>query len=110
MNVPPPLRALLQLLCGSAPDPSLTESDRQTLIDLADRTHCTQYLQGFETGGRLAANAGLRRKLWLAYDEAAAALSKGGIEFVMLKGFTHEADSGLDPARRFQSDLDFLCL
>jgi hypothetical protein len=47
--------------------------------------------------------------LWLAYDEAAAALSSLGIEFVLLKGFTHGADFGIDPVRRYQSDLDFLC-
>ena len=110
MNVPPPVRALLQLLSGSAPNPPLMDDQQRALIDLADRTHCTLYLQGFEAGSRLAQNAQRRRTLWLAYDEAAAAFAKSGIKFVLLKGFTHEADSGLDPARRYQSDLDFLCL
>jgi hypothetical protein len=55
-------------------------------------------------------NVQRRRPLWLAYDEAAAALSHRGIDFVLLKGFTHEVDSGIDPDRRYQSDLDFLCL
>jgi hypothetical protein len=110
MKVPPPVRALLQLLSGSAPDPPLTDDQQRSLLELADRTHCTLYLQGFEAGNRLAQNAERRRKLWLAYDEAAAAFTKSGIEFVLLKGFTHEADFGIEPARRYQSDLDFLCL
>jgi Uncharacterised nucleotidyltransferase len=109
-SLPTPVRALLQLLSGSAPDPPLTDDQQRSLLDLADRTHCALYLPGFEAGNRLAQNAERRRKLWLAYDEAAAALSNHGIEFVLLKGFTHEADSGLDPARRYQSDLDLLCL
>src|SRR5207244_3030810 len=57
-----------------------------------------------------AKNAERRKRLWAAYDEAASALSSNGIEFVLLKGFTHEADSGLDSNCRFQSDLDILCL
>jgi hypothetical protein len=109
-TLPPAVRALLQLLSGSAPDPPLTENERRTLLELADRTHCTLYLPGHEADGRRAKNADRRRRLWLAYDEAAAALSNRGIDFVLLKGFTHAADSGLDPARRYQSDLDFLCL
>ena len=36
-------------------------------------------------------------------------LSRYGIDFVLLKGFTHEFNFGIDPARRYQSDLDFLC-
>jgi hypothetical protein len=109
-TLPPAVRALLQLLSGSAPDPPLTEDERRTLLELADRTHCTLFLPGHEADGRRAKNADRRRRLWLAYDEAAAALSNRGIDFVLLKGFTHAADSGLDPVRRYQSDLDFLCL
>ena len=110
-TLPPPVRALLQLLNGSSPDPPLTESEQRSLLELADRTHCTLYLTGGKTARpMLAKNAERRRRLWLAYDEAAAALKNGGVEFVLLKGFTHEADFGIDPARRYQSDLDLLCL
>jgi|HubBroStandDraft_6_1064221.scaffolds.fasta_scaffold163881_2 hypothetical protein len=113
-TLPPAVRALLQLLSGSAPDPPLSENEQRTLLELADRTHCTLLLTGL-TGDEIACptlqkNAERRRRLWLAYDEAAAALSSRGIEFVLLKGFTHEADFGIDPACRYQSDLDFLCL
>jgi Uncharacterised nucleotidyltransferase len=109
-TLPTPVRALLQLLGGSIPSPPLGEDEQHELMRLADRTHCTLYLAGHATSERLARNADRHRRLWLAYDEAAAALSANGIEFVLLKGFTHEVDSGLDSARRYQSDLDILCL
>ena len=106
--LPPAVRALLQLLSGSALDPPLTDSQQRELTELADRTHCTLLWTGDSI--RVANNAERRRRLCLAYDEAAAALTTHGIEFVLLKGFTHEIDFGTDPARRYQSDLDFLCL
>jgi hypothetical protein len=80
------------------------------MLRLAERTHCTLCLPGHASPERIARNARRRRRIWLAYDEAAAVLSHHGIEFVLLKGFTHEVDSGLDPERRYQSDLDLLCL
>jgi len=110
-RLPPVVRGMLQGLAGATPDPPLAEDEHRSLLELADRTHCTLYLTGDEIAGpNLAKNAERRRRLWLAYDEAAAALSLQGIEFVLLKGFTHEADFGIDPARRYQSDLDLLCL
>jgi len=109
-TLPVAVRALLQLLSGLASDPPLSEDQQRSLLDLADRTHCTLYLPGHLAGDSVAKNAERRRQLWLAYDEAAAALSNCGIEFVLLKGFTHETDFGIDPACRYQSDLDFLCL
>ncbi|MCU1339988.1 MAG: hypothetical protein JWO19_5569 [Bryobacterales bacterium] len=110
-GLPPAVRGLLQLLRGSSPDPPLAENQQRSLFDLADRTHCTLYIASDKIAClTLAKNAERRRRLWQAYDEAAAALSGHGIDFVLLKGFTHEADSGIDPARRYQSDLDFLCL
>jgi hypothetical protein len=115
-TLPTPVRALLQSLSGQAPDPPLTENKQHELLQLADRTHCTLYLTGDPgilineiTCPTFAKNAERRKRLWAAYDEAAATLSRKGIEFVLLKGFTHEADSGLDPRRRYQSDLDILC-
>jgi hypothetical protein len=104
-TLPTPVRALLQSLSGQAFDPPLMENEQREFLALADRTHCTLYL----TGGN-ANNSERRKRLWAAYDEAAGALSRNGIEFVLLKGFTHEVDSGLDPSFRFQSDLDILCL
>jgi Uncharacterised nucleotidyltransferase len=110
-TLPPTVRALVQALRGSPPDPALTEKEERDFRELADRTHCTLYMTGGKTAcPTLAKNLERRQRLWLAYDEAAAALSDRGIDFVLLKGFTHEVDSGIDPARRYQSDLDFLCL
>jgi len=104
-TLPTPARALLQSLSGHAVDPPLRENEQNELLELADRTHCTLYL----TGGN-ARNVERRKRLWAAHDEAAAVLTTNGIEFVVLKGFAHEVDSGLDPACRYQSDLDILCL
>ena len=106
--LPPPVRALLQLLSGSEPDPPLSAGEQRSLLDLADRTHCALHWTKDEI--QLANNIERRRRLWLAYEEAAAALTRQRIEFVLVKGFTHEIDCGIDPARRYQSDLDFLCL
>jgi hypothetical protein len=108
--LPPTVRALLQLLSGSTPDPPLSEEGRRSLLALTDRTHCTLLLTGDHIAGPTRAKNRERRcRLWQAYDEAAAALTNQRIDFVLLKGFTHEVDSGIDPARRYQSDLDFLC-
>jgi len=68
-TLPTPVRALLQSLFGHAVDPPLTENEQRQLLELADRTHCTLYL----TGGN-AKNAERRKRLWAAYDEAAATL------------------------------------
>ena len=51
-SLPPAVRALVQLLSGSAPDPPLTESEQSALLELADRTHCTLLLPG----GRIRVN------------------------------------------------------
>jgi len=110
-TLPSPVRALLQSLSGQTLDPPLAENEQRELQELADRTHCTLFLTGHEiTCPTFAKNAERRKRLWAAYDEAAAALTRNGIEFVLLKGFTHEADFGIDPRKRYQSDLDFLCL
>jgi hypothetical protein len=110
-TLPAAVRALVQHLRGSTPDPPLSENQQRGFQELADRTHCTLYLTGDKTAcPTLARNAERRRRLWLVYDEAAAALARSGVEFVLLKGFTHEVDFGIDPSRRYQSDLDFLCL
>jgi len=109
-TLPAPVRGLLQLLLGAIPDPPLSEDEHRALGELADRTHCTLLLAGDVIAcPTLAKNAERRRRMWLAYDEAAGVLSRRGIEFVLLKGFTHEADFGIDPARRYQSDIDLLC-
>jgi len=109
-TLPTPVRALLQSLSGQAPNPPLAKNEQRKFLELADRTHCTLYLTGGNTSFTRTRNAERRKRLWAAYDEAAAVLSSNGIEFVLLKSFTHEVDSGLDPRLRYQSDIDILCL
>jgi predicted MFS family arabinose efflux permease len=43
------------------------------------------------------------------YEEIAAALRACGVEFVVLKGFSHWPSFSLDPRHRPQYDLDLLC-
>ena len=62
---------------------------------------------------RYAKNAERRQRLHAAYIEAAGALGVAGIDFVMLKGFTHETGFGIDGSTcvkgcRVQYDLDLL--
>ena len=62
---------------------------------------------------RYAKNAERRRRSLAAYMEASDALAAAGIEFVLLKGFTHETGFGIDGSagaqgRRVQYDLDIL--
>lgn len=110
-NLPSPVRALLQLLRGLPPNPPLTKDDQRALLELSDRTHCTLYWADHKIAcPTLERNAERRRRLWTTYEEAASVLAARGIDFVLLKGFTHEVDSGIDPVRRYQSDLDLLCL
>jgi hypothetical protein len=63
-----------------------------------------------EIESRFAKNAERRRRLRAAYIQAAGALDAAGVEFVLLKGFTHEAGFGIDPSARVQYDLDILTL
>jgi len=43
------------------------------------------------------------------YEEVAGALAAGGVEFAVLKGFSHWPGYALDPRHRPQYDLDLLC-
>jgi len=88
-TLPTPVRALLQSLSGQAPNPPLAKNEQRKFLELADRTHCTLYLTGGNTSFTRTRNAERRKRLWAAYDEAAAVLSSNGIEFVLLKSFTH---------------------
>jgi hypothetical protein len=113
------VRALLEMLRGGGPSPLLDEEAWHELLRFADRTQGTLFLQGApglpawfasEIESRLAKNAVRRARLLAAFEEAAAALGRRGIEFVLLKGFTHENAFGIDGAMRVQYDLDFLLL
>ena len=57
----------------------------------------------------LLANDERRRRLWLVYEEVAKALRDAGVEFLVLKSFTHCPDFVPDPKLRVQYDLDLFC-
>lgn len=94
------------------PAPSLTQPQWRELLAFADRTQLSLFLRGItglptwleeELEKRNRDNATRRRRLGEAFAEVSAALSAAGIEFVALKGFTHEASQS-----RVQYDLDLL--
>jgi hypothetical protein len=105
-----------------APARAFTEAEWREILAFADRTQLTLHLRGtpglpswfaHEIETRHAKNAQRRLRLRAAYMEAADALAVAGIEFVLLKGFTHETGLGIDGATYFQGcrvqyDLDLL--
>jgi hypothetical protein len=100
-----------------APAPEFAEPEWRELLAFADRTQLTLYLRGTpglprwlveEIENRYARNAERRRRLREAYFDVACTLAAAGIEFVVLKGFTHELKPGPQP--RVQYDLDLLTL
>ena len=55
-----------------------------------------------------AVNAARWLRIKAAYEEIAAAFADQGLEFVVLKGFSHCPDFASDPRHRHQYDLDLL--
>jgi hypothetical protein len=113
------LRALFEMAGRGAPAPAFTEAEWRELLAFADRTQLTLHLRGTpglppwlaeEIETRYAKNAERRRRLRAAYIEATGGLDAAGIDFVMLKGFTHEVGFGIDGSARVQYDLDLLTL
>src|SRR5579871_7072861 len=109
--------ARFAMLSEDAPVPAFTDAEWRELLRFADRTQLTLHLRGKpglpawlmeEIEARYARNAERRRRLRDAYAESSEALSRAGIDFVLLKGFTHEL--GLDGSARVQYDLDILTL
>jgi hypothetical protein len=87
------------------------------VLEFADRTQLTLHLRSAagmpewvraEIDSRFARNARRRARLGEAYEELADALSRDGVKFAVLKGFTHETGFGLEPGTRVQYDLDLL--
>ncbi len=124
------IRELFEMAGKGAPAPAFNVSEWRELLAFADRTQLTLYLRGTdglpswlaeEIEARHDRNAQRRRRLIEAYAEVSGALAAAGIEFVLLKGFTHELQisagppgpRGGSPARirpRVQYDLDLLTL
>jgi hypothetical protein len=110
-------REIFAMVSRAAPAPAFTEAEWRELLAFADRTQLSLHLRGTpglpswlaeEIESRFAKNAERRRRLRAAYIEAAGALAADGIEFVLLKGFTHETGFGVDGSARVQYDLDLL--
>src|SRR5690349_17311654 len=96
---------------ASASSPEERASLSPAGLAFADRTQLTLQLRAKrnlpewlakEIEARLACNAIRRRQLHGAYAEIAAALTAEQIDFVLLKGFTHETGFGIDPETRIQ--------
>lgn len=117
------LHALLQALRFDRPPseqlPDLSRSQWQRLLDIADREHLTLALGVRCPAGlpewvraridaNLEANAERLRRIRETYLQAAFALEGAGIEFAVLKGFSHSCGYVLDPRHRPQYDLDLL--
>lgn len=88
------------------------------LLEFADRAHLTLALAQLRVpfvppwvrvrlDKNLRDNAERFARVRATYDEAAAALDKAGVPFLVLKGFTQAPDYVRDPRLRMQSDLDF---
>jgi hypothetical protein len=110
-------RELFEMVGRRASAPALDDVRWRELLAFADRTQLTLYLRGNpglpgwlveEIESRYAKNAVRRSRLLAAYAETADALSAAGVEFVLLKGFTHEGGFGTDGSARIQYDLDLL--
>ncbi len=112
------VRTFIALMAGREPARALKDADWGEVLAIADRTLSTLLLreaQGMPDWVREEVAA--RSVKWLirrdrvieTYCAAAEALDRAGLEFVLLKGFTHEADARVDPAMRVQADVDLLC-
>jgi hypothetical protein len=85
------------------------------LLAFADRTQLTLHLRcnpslplwmHDEIEARRVRNLARRQRLREALAEISQALP---VDFVVLKGFTHERGFGIDPEARVQYDIDLLC-
>src|SRR5437763_12558222 len=112
------IRALIRALRFDNPDTeplcALSEADWNALLEFTDTAHITLALAmrhreilpqpiRERLDRNLAGNAERTRRIQAAYLEIAAALDKNGIDWVVLKGFSHE-----NPWRP-QYDIDLLC-
>jgi hypothetical protein len=110
------MRILFDILSGRA-TAALDDASWRSLLDFADRTQLTLYLRGNsalpewmarEVETRYVRNAERRLRLRVDLEQVSSAFAADGIEFVLLKGFTHAAAFGLDGSMRVQYDLDVL--
>src|SRR5437763_11769365 len=112
------IRALIRSLRFDNPNTrdlcALSDADWKSLLDYTDRAHISLALAARHRDivpqwvrerldRNMAGNAERRRRIQAAYEDIAAALEQRGIEWAVLKGFSHE-----NPWRP-QYDIDLLC-
>jgi len=116
-TVPAEVSALFRLLADPAQPAVRTEAEWRRIFDFSDRTQLTLHFRHAaglpewvhaEIEARFARNAERRARLRESFQEIAQAFERAGIEFILLKGFTHEVGFGLEPGARVQYDIDLL--
>ena len=116
--IPLIVRAIFEMLSRSGAAPALSDEQWRGVLAFTDRFQLTLHLRGVsglpsrveaEIEERLAKNRTRRERLREAYRETSHRLNAAGVEFVALKGFTHESGFGFHASHRLQYDLDFLC-
>jgi MFS family permease len=114
---------VLEALQFSSPDPvalsglsdeewkkALAFADRAQLtlpLGLISRDHLPDWVR-CRTDKNLACNAERWQRTKITFQELAAAFEAEGLEFAVLKGFSHCPHFVDNPRRRWQSDLDLL--
>jgi hypothetical protein len=99
---------------------ALDDDDWKKLLDFCDLAHLTLPLSQVKLGGapswvirrletNVAHNALRYERLKTAYMEAADALDRADVPYLVLKGFTLAPDFVSDPRLRLQSDFDIYC-
>jgi len=120
-RLPRGVAAVLAALRLSNPAPEflrrLSDADWKSTLDFADRAgltlllgaQCREFLPAWVAGrieGNIAGNIERIGRLRASLIEIAAAFDARGIEFLLLKGFSHEHDYAPDPYLRVGYDLD----
>lgn len=124
LRIQPEVTALLRALQLGKPDTTfiekLSEKEWTSLLEFCNIAHLTLPLAQLpmkkfpywvveRLRTNLADNALRFERVKATYREAAEALSRAGVEHIVIKGFTQSPDYVLDPRLRRQSDIDIFC-
>ena len=110
--IPAVVRATFDVLSGAGAAPDLSHEQWNDLLAFTDRFQLTLHLRdayglpsrvGAEIEERLAKNRTRRERLREAFQGVAQALNAAGVEFVLLKGFTHESGFGINAETGFST-------
>jgi len=120
-RLPRGVAAILAALRFSAPAPELlrrlSDAEWKSMLDFADRASLTLFLGAFyreylppwvaeRISRNIAGNTERIGRLRAALVEIAAAFGSRNIDYLLLKGFSHENDYASDPYLRVGYDLD----